>query len=305
MLALEPFLTARTGYYQVACIEGKGARFAARAARKWVHEGGYYVHLDVRKCYPSIKHGVVMRILRKHVASADVLYVCSSILATYEMGGLEIGSYFSLRMAQLVLSYGYHHVEGLAKVRRGRRVPLVRHQMWWQDDIWLFSADKRNLKMAVRSLEKFLLDGYGLSLKPWKVCPISDSEPVDIAGFVVREKRTTIRTGTFLRARRSYRRFARRPTLKQARRVTSYWGWFKHTDSRTFIDKSRAASIKKQACAKVSRHERERKTHGTPDFGDRAERGSGRGDAGRRDERRVAAQEHHEGHSRERPRRGR
>lgn len=83
-----------------------------------VAEGGYHVHLDVRKCYPSIKPEVVSRILRRYVRSPDALYLCEALLATYG-GGLEIGSYFSLRMAQLVLSFGYHSVEGWARSGAG------------------------------------------------------------------------------------------------------------------------------------------------------------------------------------------
>lgn len=269
VLALEPFLAARAGFYQVACVKGKGAKMAARAARKWVHQGGYYVHLDVRKCYPSISHGVVLGILRRYVRSADVLYVCAALLATYDEGGLEIGSYFSLRMSQLVLSFGYHHIEGLGKTRRGRRVPLVAHQLWWQDDIWLFAPDKRNLKMAARSLGRFMAAACGLGLKRWKVCPVSDAEPVDMAGFVVREGRTTVRAGIFLRARRSFRRFARRASVAQARRVVSYYGWLKNTDSRRFMRDNGIEAAKRDACRMVSAHERMMR-NGAFDFSDTA-----------------------------------
>ena len=61
-----------------------------------------------------------MCILRRYIRNQDVLYVCETLLATYG-DGLEIGSYFSLRMAQLVLSFGFHAVEGMHKTRRGSR----------------------------------------------------------------------------------------------------------------------------------------------------------------------------------------
>lgn len=228
--ALEGLLRAKVGFWQVSSVKGKGQLMAASAVSRWSQEGGYFVHIDVRKCYPSIKADVVMRILRRYVRSPDVLYVCETLLATYG-DGLEIGSYFSLRMAQLVLSFGYHAVEGMHKTRRGSSRQLVSHQIWYADDIYLFGNDKRDLRSAARQLQKLLLNEFGLHVKPWKICQISEQEPVDVVGFTVRPSRVTLRATLFLRASRAFRKYRREPTLRRARRVTSYGGWFEHTDS--------------------------------------------------------------------------
>lgn len=235
VLALQPFLDAKLGYYQVAGVKGKGQMACKRAMRKWVHEGGYHVKLDVKQCYPSIGHHVVRKIIRKYVRSTDVIYCVDAILDTYDMGGLEIGSYFSLQMANLVLSFGYHHLEGLHKVRRGKSVPLITHQLWHMDDALIIGPDKRNLKMAVRSLVRYLHDRFGLTIKPWKVAKTSEAEPLDMGGFVVREGRCTLRAPIFLRATRAFRRFAKRHSLRLATRVCSYWGWLVHADSDTVV----------------------------------------------------------------------
>lgn len=228
--ALDGLLSAKVGFWQVSSVKGKGQLMAARAVGRWVQDGGYHVHLDVRKCYPSIKPDVVTRILHRYVRSPDVLYLCGALLATYG-GGLEIGSYFSLRMAQLVLSFGYHAVEGMGKRRRGTWRPLVSHQLWYADDVYLFGQDKRDLKSAARQLQRLLLKEFGLSLKPWKVCRVSDQEPVDVVGFTVRRNRVTLRATLFLRACRAFRKYRRTPTLARARRAASYGGWFRHADA--------------------------------------------------------------------------
>lgn len=230
---------------------------AANAVSRWVQEGGYFVHLDVRKCYPSIKADVIMRILRRYVRSPDVLYLCETLLATYG-GGLEIGSYFSLRMAQFVLSFGYHAVEGMRKVRRGCSVPMVTHQLWYADDIYLFSQDKRNLRSAARQLQRLLLKNFGLHVKPWKICRVGDQEPVDVVGFTVRRNRVTLRPTLFLRACRAFRKYRRSPTLGRARRVCSYWGWFRNTDSLALIARNGFDKTFKQAKRHVSAAERKR-----------------------------------------------
>ncbi len=253
--AMSRLLDSKVGFWQVSSVPGKGQLMAAHAVRRWSQDGGYYVHMDVRKCYPSIKADVVMMLLRRYVRSPDVLYIAESLLATYG-GGLEIGSYFSLRMAQLVLSFGYHEVESMRKVRRGARVPLITHQLWYADDIYLFSPDKRNLRSAARQLQRLLHKKFGLTVKPWKISRMSNEEPVDVVGYTVRKNRTTLRGSLFLRACRALRRYRRSPTLKRARRATSYGGWFKHADCADVWRDNGFNKVFKKARAQISAAER-------------------------------------------------
>ena len=243
IVAMEPLLKAKEGFYQTASSKGKGQRLCRGALRRWSKESRYHVKADVRQCYNTISCDVVMGVLRRYVRSSDVLYLCETLMATYDGGHLEIGSYFSMRMAALVLSFAYHHVEGLGKVRRGRWVSLVRHQIWHMDDFVLMGTSKRDLRVAMRSLVAFLRDGFGLELKGWKVARTSRVEPLDLGGWVVCEMggarkagsaathtRVRLRAGIFLRGTRSFARFGKRPSIALARRCASYWGWFKHGD---------------------------------------------------------------------------
>lgn len=255
VLAMEPLLSAKIGYWQVAGVKGKGQKACKHAMRQWVHEGGYHVKLDIKQCYPSISHKVVRDIVYKYVRSTDVLYCVDAILDTYDLG-LEIGSYFSLQMANLVVSFGYHYLEGLHKVRRGKSVPLITHQLWHMDDGLIMGRDKRNLKMAVRQLVRYMRDTFGLSFKPWKVAPTDEIEPLDMGGFVVREGRCTLRAPIFKRAKRAFARFGKHHTLRLAYRVVSYWGWLISTDSDGFILRNGLNRLFRIARGIVSRAER-------------------------------------------------
>lgn len=274
VLALKPLLDARLGYYQVASVKGKGQKFAAQKIRSWSQKGGYWTHLDVRQCYPTVRHHVVDQLLSKRVRNPDVLYVCRFLLSTYREG-LEIGSYFSLRMAQLVLSEAYHHVESLHKTRRGKTVALVAHQIWYMDDAVLLSADKRDLRSATRSLERYMRQTLGLTLKPWKISQVGDDEPIDLAGFVVRPGRTTLRSGIFLRARRAFQSFDKHPTPKGAARVCSYWGWLKHSDSKNFIHRTQAERIFNHARRMVAAEQRRKNNAHTIQHPDKPRNGRG------------------------------
>lgn len=267
---LEPMYHARVGFYQVASVKGKGQNLCRKALRRWVGQTKYHVKMDFKQCYPSTTHHVVMRAYRKLVGSADVLYVISALLATYTGGGLEIGSYFSLRTMQLMLSYGYHHVEGLYKSKRGKSTRLVRHQIWHMDDVLLLGTDKRNLKMAARSLERYMLREFGLTIKPWKIAKTGETECLDLGGWVTRRRSSTARSGTFLRATRSFHRFTCCPSPRRARKCASYWGWFKYGDMDRVRDERGIGATFAHARSVVSRADRLGITHDTNPIGDAA-----------------------------------
>ena len=269
--ALDNLMHAKLGYWQFS-RPGMGQFRAAPTVVKWMHSCRYHVHGDVRKCYDSISCDVVMRVLRKYVRSGVVLAAAQAVLESYPDGHLMIGSYISMRMAHLILSFGYHYVESLHKERRGRMVALVEHQGWYADDFWLFSDDKRDLKSAMRSLTRCMRDEFGLDIKPWKVRrsdvppkrvkgrKLQMSEPADIAGPVVADGRVTIRASTFLKARRCLLRFKRKPWSEHlARRFLSYWGWFKHTDCRGFCETNgayKAVHAAKRLASQIDRRRR-------------------------------------------------
>ena len=267
---LRPLIDAKLGYYQASAVEGKGQVWLSRRLRRWSHECWYFVKTDFRKCYPSTPVESAMRMLRKYVRSDDVLYLCGYLMGTYRdmrgtegvpadggKRGLNIGSYFSLMVELLILSFAYHFVEGLGKERRGRYVPLVRHQAWFMDDCAMFGNSKRDLKMAVRKMGAYMRREFGLELKPWKVCKLTgqvDSERVVMGGYSTDGESTTVSTGTFIRLRRTYRRVFSNPNL--ARRACSYWGWLKHSDSWRFVRENGIRKAMRLARATVSAEDR-------------------------------------------------
>lgn len=257
---IEPLLDAKIGFYQTASIEGRGQVWAKRHIERWVPHCRYFVKTDISKCYPSTSHEVCMKVLRKYVRSDDVLYIAEYILSTYEPG-LNIGSRFSLDMMNLILSFAYHHVEGLRKARRGKGRKLVKHQIWFMDDCLMLGNDKRDLKAAARSMARYVRDEFGLTVKPWKVCklperPEKGRERVKMCGFYIEPGKTTVADTTFVKARRAFSRMPKAPTLKAARRCCSYYGWLKHSDSHTFMKKNGVWKALRMARQLISEHDR-------------------------------------------------
>lgn len=233
--ALQGLFDAKLGYYQCASVPGKGQVFAKNHLEEWYAEGGYFAKHDIRKCFPSVDRAVLLAYLNKHVGSADIIYVISACMDNYstETSGLNIGSYLSQYLANLVLSIAYHHIEDLHKYRRGERRALITHQLWYMDDLVMFSKSRRDLVMAMRDVERFVSEELHLQVKPWKVCKCG-ADALDMVGYVISDKGTKLRPQLYLRSRRSFKRMERRPCISRARRCVSYWGFLKHSDCGLF-----------------------------------------------------------------------
>lgn len=253
--AMKEFLDAKIGFYQVASVKNKGPFFAARTVRKWTWMGlGYWVHMDARKCYQSIKPGIVMMVLKRYIKSDDVLYASESLLKTYR-DGLSIGSYFSLKMAQLILSFGYHLLEQPAYYRRGKLKPYIEHQIWYADDVYLFSRSKKRLKIAMRKLHDYMYDTFGVHIRYAKINRVNTDEPIRITTFVCDPNKLTIKYDLFLRIRRAYENFRSRPNIHNARKVCSYWGYLKNSNTYEFVKENGYDRLFKQAKQYVSAYD--------------------------------------------------
>lgn len=243
VVALAPLLHAKVGANQYGSTKGKGALAASNRVKKYIRRYKYFVHTDVRHCYESIGTPLVSRIIHRYIGCGWLSYLVDALLATYG-GCLILGSFLCLRLAQLVLSFAYHNVEGLSKVRRGAFRALVGKQLWYADDAYLFADSKRDLRMAVRKMSAYMTNTLHLHLGPWKVCRCDQpceivkgrkrprTEPCDIAGYKVYRDHTVLRERIYLHSVRAFSKFAKHPASKIARRACSLWGYLKHSDSR-------------------------------------------------------------------------
>lgn len=262
---MQELWTRKIAYHQYASIKGKGQLAGAKTIRKWAqrHAFRYFVKLDIRKCFPSIRHDVVMRFLEHDIGKNKTLLWFVSALLENHGDGLIIGSLLSQFLCNYLLSYGYRYTMALHKTRRGKRKKLVAHALFYMDDILLTGNDRRDLKMAVREVVRFFRLILGLEIKPnWHVKDFS-KEPIDMMGFKVREGgKLKVRGRVFLRARRAFAGFD--GSVKMARRLSSYYGFFKHchilllTIKRGTVCKIRNTMT--AASAVISMHDRRTKT---------------------------------------------
>jgi RNA-directed DNA polymerase len=248
---MKSLFDAKIGVFQCASLPGKGQSYGKKHIERWIKEKKtvYFVKGDISKCFPSIPHEKLKQLLKRDIKNDILLWLVYELIDMFG-SGLSIGSYLSQYLSNYYLSYAYHYAsEQLFKIRKTKRqgnvrVRLINHVLFYMDDFLLTGSSKKDLKKAMKMLVKYIKDFLGLEVKScWKVCKISDSEPIDMMGFVFRKDRTTIRAKIFLKTRRYF--LEAKKLLKQglmiprllAYRCISGYGWYKNTDSYTIREK--------------------------------------------------------------------
>ena len=252
--ALNPVLK-RIGEFQYASIKGRGTTKGKEIISRWIRNRDvrYFVKLDVRKCFESIDHNLLMEFLEKHIKNEKLIWLIKMLISNFERG-LSIGSYLSQYLCNLYMSILYHYImEELYKTRRGKRVDLVRHCLIYMDDILMIGSQRRDMEKAVKQVIK-KAEYMGLVIKPnYQVKPI-DGNCIDMMGYKIYRTHTEIRGRIFLRVRRSFRRARKRITLRTAKKCISYYGYLKHTNSKRIIRRWKVRKIIRK-CKEVIRNE--------------------------------------------------
>lgn len=269
---LSPFF-CRIGEYQCAAIKGRGQIKGVNIIKRWMRNKNirYAGKADIRKCYESISKRQIMRFLKKHIKNDLLLWLINKLISTFE-SGLSIGSYLSQFLCNLYMSQLYHEIsENMYRVRKHRdgtseRVNLVKHVIFYMDDILILGTNAKDVHKAMDLMIKFADKKMGLEIKSsWTVfmTKIEDKKNdagqfIDMMGFRIYRWHVTIRRRVFKRIRINYMRVwkmiktHKKIPLIYARRCISYNGQIKNSDSFKFKRKYHVNEIIK-VCKKVVR----------------------------------------------------
>lgn len=250
---------AKIGTYQCASIKGRGQLYGKTAIEKWFRTNPkkcrWIAQCDIKKYYPSVDKSILKKLLRRDIANEDVLYIIFTLIDTYKEG-LCIGSYLSQFLANYLLSYAYHYMdEHCFKIRRGKRVNLVWKKLFYMDDIFMCGSCKRDVKQALKMLEEYLDVELHLKIKDGYTIHSIESFPTDMMGYKTGSKDTTVRKRIFERADKLYRKYKDARIVmpeKDARAIVSYYGYFKHSDSKAYMKKNKVIRTLKNAKEVIS-----------------------------------------------------
>ncbi len=222
-----------------ACRKGKGTHagvyrttdFLRAAEAKWGKV--FCFQGDISKCFPSINHHVLMRIIGRKIKCKETLGLLEKIIfnggdtGNPDSHNLPIGNLISQWSANLYLGELDHFIKHRLKVKFYVR---------YMDDFILFSGDKNELRTWRREIETFLADVLRMKLNPK-----SDIYPacrgIDFLGYRIWSSHRLLRKSSLFRATRRFKKlsdlYARGlTTLEHVRAsVMSWLGHCVHADA--------------------------------------------------------------------------
>jgi RNA-directed DNA polymerase len=211
---IEPIFEARFIDQSFACRTGKGAHQGADTLQRYLREVQrehgqiHALKADISKYFPSICHDVLRRIIRRHVACPDTLWLIDEIIASSaEPGallprGIPIGNLASQMFANIYLHELDHFVKHTLREARYVR---------YMDDFVIVHHDKAHLHETRRAIEDFLHAELGLRTNnKTQVFPVrTGGQAVDFLGYRIWPTHRALRKDSIHRMKRKMRRMAR------------------------------------------------------------------------------------------------
>lgn len=137
-----------------ACIPGRGLHLASQRCVAHIRKNKYVLQCDIRKFYPSIRHDIMKKIVRKKISDPRILEILDDIISsTGDNVGMPIGNLTSQWMGNLYLN----ELDTFVKQQLHARCYIR-----YCDDFCIFSNDTRELVRYRDEIEKFIGEHLGL-----------------------------------------------------------------------------------------------------------------------------------------------
>ncbi len=233
MNILEPIWVKTFTYNTYSCIKKRGIEGCAKRVEKIIgsYEGRplYCLKIDITKFYPSLKHDVLKRIIRRKIKDKDLLWLLDEIIDSVE--GLPIGNYLSQYIANLALCYFMHYVNEELHIDCTE----------YADDIVFFADNKETLhKTFHNKIKPYIEKEIGLKVKDnWQVFPIARNRydtkgrALDYIGYKFYRKQKLMRKSikqNFCR-KVAYLNKTNTDPKEYKQEIASWTGWAKHSNS--------------------------------------------------------------------------
>ena len=243
--------------------DNKAMAYAARHGMRYASKCKYYTKLDIENCYGSTEMEVFMLILRHDCGNDKIIWLWDTTLKSHHVGsytGLMLGAPTSQWACQIMLSFIYRMAMALKYSRRGKDYKKINHIVMFMDDMLCFGSNRKQLLSAVRQIITYVKDRLGMTIKESFQIQELKTAPVDMMGYVIfRNGKVEMRERNYIRSKRMMIRFRRNGSLvlSQAKRLISYKGFYKHSDSRKARRELKADKIFNLCALVISKHDKE------------------------------------------------
>lgn len=172
---------------------------------------------DIRKCFASIDHGLLVGVLRGHIADTRLLALLGEIVGSFESTAPHTGLPLGNVTSQLLANVYLNELDRFVKHVLG-----ARHYIRYGDDFVLLSSERTWLEARLPRIAAFLERELRLTLHPRKVSIGTLAAGVDFLGWVHFTDHRVLRTTTKRRMLMRVGRIGRDAT------VASYLGLLSH-----------------------------------------------------------------------------
>jgi len=222
---LYPFFEKTFIFDSYSCRLNKGTHKAINRFRDFAYKVSknntkscWILKGDIKKCFASMNHDVLMNILRQYIPDNDILWLLEKIIGSFSTDGksdtgLPLGNLTSQLLANIYLNEFDQLVKHQIKAE---------HYIRYADDFVIMSDNQSWLEQQVSMIERFLLEKLKLILHPQKLFIKTLASGMDFLGWVNFTDHRVLRTTT---KRRMFKRIFENPTIAT---TNSYLGLIKH-----------------------------------------------------------------------------
>lgn len=199
---LEPIFERRLLFDSYACRVGKGTHRAIKRLQQFSQKYAYYLKWDIQKCFESIDHDVLKKLLRKILKDRNLLSLLDQIIDHSVPGnaqgkGLPIGNLTSQHFANLYLGELDHFVKDHLRIEGYIR---------YMDDSVALSNEKKELHQLLGEVRKFSNENLKLNLKEKVVRVAPVAEGIPFLGFRIYPDMVRLQRSNLVRWRKKMRK---------------------------------------------------------------------------------------------------
>lgn len=196
--ALYPYFDRRFIHDSYSCRRSKGTHRALRQFARYGREVGrnnsrevWVLKGDIRKCFASIDHAILLTLLAKHVADERTLVLLAEVIGRFQVEGDGKGIPLGNLTSQLFVNIYLNEFDQYVK-----RVLTVERYIRYADDFVLLSSDKGYVQDQLFLLQEFLGSSLKLECHPDKIFIQPLSQGIDFLGWVHFPHHRVLRTVT-------------------------------------------------------------------------------------------------------------
>lgn len=188
--------------HSFSCRDGKGTHKAVDSLEKMLrkisrngHERCFVLQCDIHKFFDSLDHGILLKILGKHIKDADAMWLLKEIVDSFASArfsppaykGVPIGNLTSQLFANVYLNELDQFLKHTLRIQNYAR---------YTDDFAIASDDPEYLRGLIQPIKAFLQTHLSLDLHPRKISLRRYRQGIDFLGYVLLPHSRAVRTRT-------------------------------------------------------------------------------------------------------------